>query len=242
MEVALAVLVVLVVLLAGALIRSHRRTGRDDRLAGPAESAGRELELIGTASHGDVQATGPGSEGPREFILEDGSGRQLFAQLIEPSESALWRRADTMITHQSSSVALDKVLDAVPVIGVAVRGGKWVRILNPEAFGLGDQVKSKSGGFLGSIYGERNVVAQLRFSKPEDVAKLATPLAVFKVASMVTGQYYLNRINGQLMTIEGQVRQIRQELRNDLRRNHVGRGSLHGTGGRPVAVARPHRR
>ena len=32
---------------------------------------------------------------------------------------------------------------------------------------------------------------------------------------MVTGQYYLNRINSQLMTIEGQVRQIRQELRNE---------------------------
>ena len=31
---------------------------------------------------------------------------------------------------------------------------------------------------------------------------------------MVTGQYYLNRINGQLMTIEGEVRAIRQELRN----------------------------
>lgn len=212
MEIAVALLVVLVVLLAGVLVRSHRSAARGDQPPGRK----REPGPVATTPPGDGQLTARGGQEPREFLLEDGSGRQLFAQLIEPGESALWRRADTIITQQSTSVALDNVLDAVPVIGVAVKGGKWVRILNPEALALGDQIKSKSGGFLAGIYGaDKKFAAQLRFTKPDDLAKLATPLAVFKVASMVTGQYYLNRINSQLMTIEGQVRQIRQELRNE---------------------------
>jgi hypothetical protein len=214
MEVALVVLVVLVVVLGSALVQSQSRAKRREHPHEAVEAGDASRGLTAPARPEEVQSADPEIERPREFVLEDASGRQLFAELIDPSESVLWRRADTVLTHQSSSVALDKVLDAVPVIGAAVKGGKVVRILNPEAFALGYQVKSKSGGFLGSIYGEKHVAAQLRFSKPEDVAKLATPLAVFKVASMVTGQYYLDRINGQLITIEGQVKQIRQELRN----------------------------
>ena len=214
MEVALVVLVVLVVMLGAALIRSQRRASHREPPQRAVEAGDVGTELTAPARAEGAQSADHGIEAPREFLLEDGSGRQLFAELIDPSESALWRRADAVLTHQSSSVALDKVLDAVPVIGAAVKGGKVVRILNPEAFALGYQLRSKSGGFLGSIYGEKHVAAQLRFSKPEDIAKLATPVAVFKVASMVTGQYYLDRINGQLMTIEGQVRQIRQEFRN----------------------------
>lgn len=215
MEVALVVLAVLVVTLGAALVRNQRRPSRAEPLDRAADAGDVGVELTAPVRPEGVQSVDHAIEAPREFLLEDGSGRQLFAELIDPSESALWRRADTVLTRQSSSVALDKVLDAVPVIGAAVRGGKVVRILNPEALALGDQLESKSGGFLGSVYGEKSIAAQLRFSKPMDIAKVATPLAVFKVASMVTGQYYLNRINGQLMTIEGQVRQIRQELRNE---------------------------
>jgi hypothetical protein len=62
----------------------------------------------------------------------------------------------------------------MPVIGIAVKGGKWVRILNPEALALGDQLKSKSGGFLAGIYGsDKKFAAQPRFTKPENLAKLA---------------------------------------------------------------------
>lgn len=212
MEVALVVAVVVVLIVAGTLGLNRRREDRRPHRERAPDDVGSNLAVI---DHGDEAVlTDLGTDGPSEFLLEDDSGRQLFAELIDPSESGLWRRADTLLTHQSASIALDKVLDAVPVIGAAVKGGKVVRILNPEAFALGYQLESKSGGFLGSIYGEKHMAAQLRFSKPEDIAKLATPLAVFKVASMVTGQYYLNRINGQLMTVEGQVRQIRQELRN----------------------------
>jgi hypothetical protein len=212
MELAVAGLIVVVVVLAGALIHSRRRIGRDNQPSVPGGPPPGEVQPISE----NRQLAVRGASDPEECLLEDGSGRQLFAQLIEPGESVLWKRADTVMTQQSSSVALDKVLDTVPVIGVAVKGGKWVRILNPEALALGDQIKSKSGGFLAGIYGsDKKFAAQLRFTKPEDIAKVATPLAVFKVASMVTGHHYLNRINGQLMTIEGQVRQIRQELRNE---------------------------
>lgn len=214
MEIAVVVLVVLVVLLVGALVRSRRQVARNDQSSGRGSS--RELEPVAPLPPVLDPLTAPGGEESHEFLLEDGSGRQLFAQLIEPGESALWQRADTTITQQSTSVALDKVLDALPVIGTAVKGGKWVRILNPEALALGDQVRSKSGGFLAAIYGsDKKFAAQLRFTKPEDLAKLATPLAVFKVASMVTGQYYLDRINGQLMTIKRQVRQVQQDHRNE---------------------------
>ena len=67
------------------------------------------------------------------------------------------------------------------MIGAAVRGGKWVRIVNPQALELGSQMRS-AGGFLGGIRGANGIAAQLRFTKPQDLAKLATPLAVFKVA------------------------------------------------------------
>ena len=212
MEVALVVLVVVVLVLAGTLLLNQRRANarpHRERTAGSVASG-----VIPVDGPSDVGSVEHRSGSPTEFLLEDGSGRQLFAELIDPSESALWRRGDTLLTHQSSSIALDKILDAVPVIGAALKGGLVVRILNPEAFELGNQLGSKSGGLLGSVYGDKHMAAQLRFSRPQDIATLATPLAVFKVASMVTGQYYLDRINGQLMTMEGQVRQIRQELRN----------------------------
>jgi hypothetical protein len=213
MEVVLVILAALVLVLAAGLLWSHRRNNaREHRQDAAASSTTTQFTAFrGSRELRPAEASG---DGPNEFLLEDASGRRLFAELIDRDESGRWRRADTLVSRQSSSIALDKVLDAVPVIGAALKGGKVVRILNPEALELGRQLESKSGGFLGSIYGDKSVVAQLRFSKPQDVAQLAAPLAVFKVASMVTGQYYLDRINGQLMTIEGEVRQIRQDLRN----------------------------
>lgn len=191
---------VVVVALVAALVRTRNRRGA--------------LELSRTGQRGLAGRQSDNSTAPTEFVLEGPDGRQLFAEIVDRTECVLWERDDGLPTNQSSLFALDKVLAAIPTIGVALKGGQYVRILNPEALALGDQLKSTAGGFLGAVYGEKSIVTQLRFTKPQSVAAVAAPIAVFQVASAVTGQYYLDRINKQMMTIETQVRQVRVEHRN----------------------------
>lgn len=214
MNAGLVILIVAVVVIALAVAWWLLRGKRPGALADTPRTGGALDRRGGGSSRENSERPAVSADGA--FLLAGPDGRQLFAELIEPNESVLFGRGHHMPTHHASSIAIDKVLDAVPVIGLAVAGGKWVRILNPEALELGSQIKSHAGGVLGGIYGpDSKFAAQLRFTSPQDLAELATPLAVFKVASAVTGQYYLQKINSQLMTIEGQVRQVGQQLRNE---------------------------
>lgn len=196
MELAVVVAGLLAVVLGVVLLRVRRR---------PPGHGGRVLRRKG--NRGDVRE-------PERFILEDGAGRHLFAEIVERTEAAFWERTDGHSPHLSSPVAVDKALLGLPAIGLALRGGKVVRILNPEALAQGRQMRSADGGLLGSIYGENSIVAQLRLSDTRNVAAIAAPLAVFQVASAVTGQHYLDHINRHLVTIEGQVARFRTEQRN----------------------------
>lgn len=196
MEIALIVLGLLVLVLGATLLYDRRR--RTTPGASPTE-----------LTHGPYDAGQP-----TQFILEDGSGRQLFAEIVDRTEAALWKPEDELSTHQPSLVAVDKAIAAIPAIGLALKGGKVARILNPEALAQGRQLKSAKGGNLSLIYGEKSIVTQLRYGDTRNVATVAAPLAVFQVASAITGQYYLDRINGQLIAVEGQISRFRIEHRN----------------------------
>jgi hypothetical protein len=197
------VLVVAVIVLGTALVLS--RSGKSTP----------EQPRPDVEGHSDLNGADEPSDHHDELVLRDDRGRELFAQIIDREDSMLFARADAQDGASGTPVAFDKMLDTVPALGAALHGGKWVRILNPEVLSWGEQMRSSAGGYLGGIRGDIHFVAQLRLSSPVDVRVVAAPLAVFKVASAVTGQYYLDRINRQLRSIEGEVKAVRQDLRNE---------------------------
>ncbi|MDQ3092702.1 MAG: hypothetical protein M3R46_13810 [Actinomycetota bacterium] len=119
-------LAALVGVLCVALLAVARRNDRRREGASPPAS-------LGPAGRAPPRIEARGTEGDEhEFRLRDPSGRELLAQLIDKEASVLLARADSVDADAPTPFAWDKALGAVPPLAAALKGGKWVRILNPE--------------------------------------------------------------------------------------------------------------
>jgi hypothetical protein len=103
----------------------------------------------------------------------------------------------------------------------ALQAGQVVRVLGPAPLleGLADkslELIHSGGGHLGTVrdVATKDFAGQLRFGEVQAQGAAAPALAAFQVASAVTLQYYLARIDRQLGTIESELRGVRQDTRD----------------------------
>src|SRR4051794_32996775 len=107
-----AAAIVAVLAVAWAVVGRRRRRPRDtdhSDAAAPATAPVAVPEPIPQAP--------PQPPPPTEFRLTGPDGRDLFAQLIDPSDS-MFARADAPPSSSISLVAIDKALDALPPIAL----------------------------------------------------------------------------------------------------------------------------
>ena len=219
-----ALLLILVVGLSVALVLALRSRPAGLRVSDDETPAIRTeaVELPDAGTNGPpvtdlVEVVGDADDAlPAELLLEHPTddGRHLHLRVLDPPDAALFARADADLPPtRSVPAAAHQALAAVPQLKDAVLGGKVVQILNPEVLKHGELVKT-AGGNLGVIRDGKKFTAQLRLGEPKNLRTVAAPAAAWQIAGAITLQYYLVRINQQLRRVEGQVKAVRQDLRN----------------------------
>lgn len=217
-----AFLLVLVSVLAGVLVRRSRDSAEDeatepvDSHTGVADSRWASKTLEAPA--------GPGGE-HMSYRVSDlySPGRELLVEFVpsDVAQLAAAMGASRMTETHAGMNAFDALVNSVPKAAALIESGMTMRVVGPpEALaGLG------SGAFKlvttgGQSLGQVRDVASGHFGSHLDVATGVTPavgaLAVFQVMSVVTGQYYLHRIDSKLSQIrkgiDGLVRGQQSEL------------------------------
>jgi hypothetical protein len=118
--------------------------------------------------------------------------------------------------------AFDGVINSIPKAAVLLEAGNTMRVVGPPhaLAGLADgsyELVTSAGKSLGMVrdVGSGQFAAHLRFAKA-GITPAAGAMAVFQVMSVMTGQYYLHRIDAKLETIEGGVKALIRNHTADL--------------------------
>jgi hypothetical protein len=142
--------------------------------------------------------------------------RELLVEFVPASLAQLTDVADegTSDGGHAAHNAFDAVVDSIPAAGALLAAGKTMRVVGPpEALaGLANhtyELVTSGGKTLGLArdVSSGQLAAHLRFAKA-GVTPAVGALGVFKVMSVVTGQYYLHRIDTKLSTIQAGVDRI----------------------------------
>lgn len=157
---------------------------------------------------------------PAPFVAPSSAAQALDVVVLDRVESSLFNRLAPEERRALPSIAANPaLLGAAQLIQGALMAGKVVRVVGPPdimqglAAGTLEMVPS-SGGNLGIV---RDVATKkwIRPARFEDVPNLNAALAGFQLASAVTLQYYLARIDRQMREIEKEIRGARQDIRDE---------------------------
>ncbi len=147
----------------------------------------------------------------------------LSVEVIDPIDSLLLTRVDLPAPHHAPPVALNGAAMTAAGFDSAIRAGQMMRVVGPESVlaGLNSgslELIHSAGGNLGTARGvvDKGFAGNLRFGDLGDAASATQALAAFQLASAITLQYYLARIDRQLGEISTAVSQLKQ-IENDNR-------------------------
>lgn len=161
-------------------------------------------------ANGDVESEAPGD---RTLSLD--------VQVVDAVDSALFHRTDAPAERSIAPMAANPIVAGVAELNSALRSGQVVQVIGPAPLleGLADkslELIHSGGGHLGTLRdaGTKDFAGHLRFGDTQAQNAAAPALAAFQVASAVTLQYYLARIDRQLGEIHHEVRGIRQDTRD----------------------------
>lgn len=142
----------------------------------------------------------------------------LEVRVLDAPDSALFARADATSSHDPP-VAAGAFVQAAMQTQQALRPGQVMQVIGPDHLIHGLQsgayhLVETTTGAIGTVRDSTGFVGNLRFdSNIESAASsIAGVAAGFQVASAITLQYYLARIDSQLVEIDRQVRGLRQDL------------------------------
>jgi uncharacterized membrane protein YkvA (DUF1232 family) len=156
---------------------------------------------------------------PAPFVASSASAPALDVVVLDRVDSSLFNRLAPEERRALPSIAANPaLLAAAQTIQGALAAGQMVRVGPPEilhglAAGTLEMIPS-SGGDLGAVreVGGSEIVGQLRF---RDAPNVNPALAAFQFASAVTLQYYLARIDRQMLAIDKEIRGTRQDIRDE---------------------------
>ena len=215
-----AVLVVATVLVAIAVLQGRRKhasegsseAGQGDNRKNAASRQQAALELTAQElSYRVCDPHAPGRELLVQFVPSD------LAQLAEVAD------ASQVSDSHGGANAFDALVDSVPKAAALIESGMTMRVVGPP-----DALAGLSSGAFelvttgGKSLGQVRELATGHFGSHLQIAQAGvTPamgaLAVFQVMSVVTGQYYLHRIDAKLGQVQegisGLVRGQQSELR-----------------------------
>ena len=170
--------------------------------------------------------------GPAPLTVPSSTGQALDVVVLDRVDSSLFNRLAPEARRGLPPIAANPVLlgaaqlHAAAQIEGALQAGQVVRvfgskeILDGLAAGALEMVPAKSGGSLGVVrgVGSTGFAGQLRFAGKPETQSVPNPnpaLAGFQLASAVTLQYYLARIDRQLGEIDKEIRGTRQDIRDE---------------------------
>ena len=147
----------------------------------------------------------------------------LSVEVIDPVDSMLLTRVDLPAPHHAPPIALNGAAMVAAGFDAAIRAGQMMRVIGPESLlaGLNSgslELVHSAAGNLGTVRGvtDKRFAGQLRFGDKGESAPATQALAAFQLASAVTLQYYLARIDRQLGEIVAAVSALKQ-IENDNR-------------------------
>lgn len=140
----------------------------------------------------------------------------LNVQVLDAPESALFARADQRTNGHAPPVAVGAFATTLASAGLALQSGQVLQVIGPPHLlaGLRDgsyRLLETSTGHIGTVADQSGIVGHLRFGNSAPTAAQGA-LAAFQLASAVTLQYYLARIDAQLVAIDRQLKSIQQDL------------------------------
>ena len=167
------------------------------------------------AAFGEAEVAVVLDDEPRPYSLE--------VQVLDDPSPSLFHRVDGARKSQvvPSFAGAPALLGGVEVLK-ALQSGGVVRVLGPQHLLAGldrgtlEMVPS-AGGLLGTVRDttSKQFAGNLRLGDLEGANPMAPALAGFQLASALTLQYYLARIDGQLNRILEEVLGGRQDLRDE---------------------------
>jgi hypothetical protein len=149
---------------------------------------------------------------PKSIVFTGDQGEILTGEIVDAKDAILPESPDPSL--QVPAIAIDRILQAVPELAKAVRGGKIMRVIG----GPSGPLWEVDGGVLATVRGEKGIVGHLRFDgPPKDVRVVAAPAAAFQLASAVTLQYYLDTITNQLESLQFGIADVKEWLSAEAR-------------------------
>jgi len=218
-EAVVAVLLAVITVLLVALLRGRRR-GRPAEIADWTPSSERPSgsELVVANRKAPPALLGRETEAVDTYRVRDPEApdRELLVEFVPASLAQLTDVAaeDSPDGPYTARNALDGIVSSLPAAGALLSAGRTMRVVGPpEALAglakgtLGIVTSGGKNLGLARDVGSGQFAAHLRFANA-GVTPVAGALAVFKMMSVVTGQYYLHRIDGKLSSIEAGVDRI----------------------------------
>jgi len=172
------------------------------------------------AAAGEASATDAAIEPVR---VRDPSvpGRELLVEFVPPTLSELAGRADFSRDaggRHDARNAFDGLVGSVPKAAALLEAGQTMRVVGPpEAIaGLADEtleLVTSNGKILGMTrdVSSGQLANHLRFAQVQ-ISPAMAAMAAFQVMSVITGQYYLHRIDSKLATIQTGIDGIEKTL------------------------------
>jgi hypothetical protein len=129
----------------------------------------------------------------------------------------LFARADAEDARHAAPVAAGPIATTLADAGIAIHQGQVLQVLGPPHLvqGLHDGIYhllETTTGHIGTVADKSGIVGHLRVGTDLTQAATQGALVAFQVASVVTLQYYLARIDAQLVAIDRQLKALQQDL------------------------------
>lgn len=163
----------------------------------------------GSEPHGDLPVVM--DNGTSAILVKDpvSPDRELLVQFLERSEAVTAPGTDTPDKATAGlTTAVNQLIASLPAAAVALESGRALRIVGPPSVleGLASgtlELVTKDGNVIGTVkdVATGQFAGQAQFAA-QGVTVATGALAAFQVMSIVTGQYYLHRIDSKLQTID----------------------------------------
>lgn len=221
---------VVALLLALLLWRGSRR---DDGDATPLDTGGSGRTELSPASYEGTEPVTTDEPPSYRVVDPTAPDRELLVEFVPSSLAELSEESEA--TSLSDTIAgrnaVDALVDSLPKAAALIESGMTMRVVGPpqalEGLGSGVYTLVSSGG---RDLGQVREVATGQFGSRLEVAGGVTPamgaLAVFQVMSVVTGQYYLHRIDSKLGSIQATVDRLVRGQQSELQGQIEGAAEL----------------
>lgn len=217
MEIAIIVLLVAVVaLLATLLVKSRKTQG---------------ISVAAAADGGPAHAAGEVSAGDPDKLIyrvadPNAIGQELLVEFIPGNLAQLTESAGVHPIEGTRTArnAIDAIVNSIPggAAAALLESGMIMRVVGSDQAIAGYQrgilnLVTSQGGVLGVLKDSNTgqFAAHLRFEEL-DVTPVVGALTIFQVMSVVTGQYYLHRIDRELQQIQRGIGRLIQGQQSEL--------------------------